>query len=144
VCILFFSTVGVPPAPLRSDLNLLASKFVPPNHFPRTLSTLLVIPSPHSPPDPGLNVQRSLDFHRLSLVGCADFSLSRPTRCHNLRKWVRYFRADHSGPFEFWSLQDVRAPKALRRNSKRAGQRGDTVAERDVRSGYSHGSPFIN
>ena len=131
-------------APLGSDLNLLlVLRAIPPKHLLRTSFRSPCRPFFHFLPTPSPNVQRSLVFHHRPLVGCAAFPLSRSTRRHDLRKWVRYLRNDYSGPFGFRSLQGVHLPKALRRNPKRTGACGDTVAERDVSSGCIHGSPFI-
>jgi hypothetical protein len=118
---------------------------VPSKHLPRTSFSPSCRPPFISSQYPSRNERRSPVIHCLPLIGCADFPLSRPTRCHNLRKWVRYLvYADHSGPFGFWSLQGTPLPKALRRNSERSRPRGDAVAKHDVRNGCSCGSPFIN
>ena len=113
--------------------------------FPGPLSVPPVRPAFDSSLYSSPNEHRSLASHLPHLVGCADLSLSRSTQRHSIRKWVCHLiSVDHSGPFGFWSLQRIHSPKPLRRNSERSRPRGITVAQRDVRSGCSCRSPFIN
>ena len=137
---------GRVPALADTDLNLsLAVMSFPPNTSPGPLSVPPVVPPFASSPHSSHNERRSPSPHRPPLVGCADFALSRPARCHDIRKRVRYLiNADDSGPFGFWSLRSVLLAGTFRRNSERARPHGDTVANCDVRTGYSCGSPFIN